>query len=178
MNVLRIRSTFSDQLSVMRATTRLLIRVAAIRKVMTKINERIVSEAESRSQNLLAEELVELVEIYHPNREMGVSRETVAQYSEALANGAEESFNSGAFDETVDARTTDIETWVDSNTIYSLGNNRISVYSASWHGALSGSTNIREYVRFLRDDAEDFEVFGPVEPGMASPRANSLISLP
>ena len=145
---------------------------------MTKINERIVSEAESRSQNLLAEELVELVEIYHPNREMGVSRETVAQYSEALANGAEESFNSGAFDETVDARTTDIETWVDSNTIYSLGNNRISVYPASWHGALSGSTNIREYVRFLRDDAEDFEVFGPVEPGMASPRANSLISLP
>lgn len=87
MNVLRIHSIFSNQISVMKAAIRLLIRVAAIHKVMTKINESIVSEAESRSQNLLAEELVESVEIYYPNREMGM-RVVSSQYFTISSTGA------------------------------------------------------------------------------------------
>ena len=71
----------------MKAAIRLLIRVAGIHKVMTKINESIVSEAESRSQNLLAEELVEPVEIYCPNKEMRM-RAMSSQYFVISSTGA------------------------------------------------------------------------------------------
>jgi hypothetical protein len=142
--------------------------------MMTNINESIVSEAENRNQNLLAEELVGLIETYHPHENPGVSRETVAQYSEALTDGAEDSFDRGAFDETVDSRLTDATAWVDGDTLYTVNDNRISIYPASWHEALAQSTDVREHIRFLRDDAEDFEIFGSRGTGYGIPESELI----
>lgn len=141
---------------------------------MTSINETIVSEAQDRNQNLLAEEFLKLVEVYHPHEEPGVSRETVTAYSEALTDGVDGSFDRGTFDETVNARLTDADTWVDADSFYALGTDRVSIYPGSWHDALGRSTDVREYVRYLRDEADDFEAFGSQGTGAGIPESDLI----
>lgn len=126
---------------------------------MIEINEDVIEEAEQRSGNLFAEELVELIERHHPHAKPGIERETVASYAAALADGAAEDFERGTFDDAVEARLTDAETWQGEDVLYVLDGGRVSAFPARWHEALSGSTAIREYVRFLREDTAylDFE---------------------
>lgn len=141
---------------------------------MTSINENIISEAEERNRNLLADELLKLIEIYHPHEEPGVSRETVAAYSEALTGGAQGSFDRGTFDETVNARLTDAETWADADSFYALGTDRISIYPGSWHDDIGRSTDVREYIRYLRDEADEFEPFGSQGTGYGIPESDLI----
>ena len=53
---------------------------------MVQINDRVLTAATQRGQNLLNEEVVALIERYHPHEQPGISRETLEAYATALAN--------------------------------------------------------------------------------------------
>lgn len=123
---------------------------------MTDINENVVTEAVQQGESLLAEDFVELIERHHPHEQPGVSRETIDQYTDALAVRDETDFDADGFTETLDSRLTDAETWQGHDALYALNDDRVSTYPANWHEALGGSTDVREYIRFLLE-AENFE---------------------
>lgn len=141
---------------------------------MVELNEAVVAEVERREQNLLVEEFVELVERHHPHTQPGVTRETITQYAGALPDGATDHFGDGTLTETVDSRLTDSETWRGEDTLYALDDDRVSVYPNAWHRALGGSDDVREYVRYLRDEAGDFEMFDSQGAGRGIPEDTLL----
>ena len=53
---------------------------------MVQINDRVLTAATQRGQNLLNEEVVALIERYHPHEQPGISREALEAYATALAN--------------------------------------------------------------------------------------------
>lgn len=123
---------------------------------MTDLNDDVFAAARQRGRTLLTEELLALIERHHPHDRPGVARETVTRYADGLADETSFDFDRGTFVEEVDARLTDTETWQDTDAVYALGDDRVSTYPARWHDALGGSTDVREYVDFLLDEAEGY----------------------
>lgn len=116
---------------------------------MTDLDERVLNEARQQGSNLLTEELLALIERHHPHETPGVTRETVGRYADALADTQAYEFDPTAFDDELTKRLTDAETWQGRTALYALDDDRVSVYPARWHDRLGGSTDVREFVRFL-----------------------------
>jgi hypothetical protein len=122
---------------------------------MVQINDRVLTVATQRGQNLLNEEVVALIERYHPHERPGVSRETLEAYATALANEPQYHFDVEEFLEAVDEQVIDVETWAGEGMLYRV-DDRLSAYPARWHAELGGSTDVRKYLRFLREEAPGF----------------------
>ena len=138
---------------------------------MVEINERIVAEADDRGESLLVDEFLTLIEQYHSHDRPGIAWETLEAYTEAMG-GTDYGHShdmEGVLD-AVDERLTDGEYRTDA--FYRVGDDRVSVYPASWHDELGGEIDLREYVRFLtnRDiDAENGAELGANGGGVPEP---------
>ena len=80
--------------------------------MLHKSDDRILTEATQRGQNLLNEEVVALVERYHYHEEPGISRETLKAYTTVLANEPQYRFDVEEFLHAVDEQIADSETWL------------------------------------------------------------------
>lgn len=124
---------------------------------MVEVDERVLAEAIQRSQNLLIEELVKLIERYHSHEQPGVSQETLEAYAQALEEEPNYEFDTETFLSTVDERLTDTKTWYRDDALYEIDATRVSVYPPRWHEELGGSTDLRAYVQFLLDGDSGFQ---------------------
>ena len=122
---------------------------------MVQINDRVLTAATQRGQNLLNEEVVALIERYHPHEQPGISREALEAYATALANEPQYRFDVGEFLDAVDEQVTDVETWAGDGMLYPV-KDHLNAYPARWHAELGGLTDVREYLRFLREGDPGF----------------------
>lgn len=134
---------------------------------MTDLNDRVFEEAAAERRTLLPEELVELIERHHAHEQPGVAWEVLSDYAAALDDELGGQFDADSFLDGLEEQVTEAGTWQGPNTLYVLDDDRVSRYPARWHEALEGETDIREYVRFLVEEAEDFE--GAIDSGGAGP---------
>lgn len=137
---------------------------------MVELDEHALHAIDHGGESLLISDVVDLIERYHPHEQPGVSREIIMRYAEALKADREEAFDMGTFRDELDGKLTDSETWDGKFSLYELESGRISKYPGAWHERLGGTTDIREYIKFLEDDAPKFDNdFGRGGPGPGVP---------
>lgn len=113
---------------------------------MVELRRAVIDEAGERSKYLTATEFLDLVERGHPTDAPGVERSTFEAYAEQLDEETP-TVDADGLRESLDERTTDDEEWVDDETVYRLGDGRISLYPASWHERLGGESDPRAFLR-------------------------------
>ncbi|MFC5970823.1 hypothetical protein ACFPYI_05705 [Halomarina salina] len=125
---------------------------------MADLRREVVDEAGSRSKYLTATEFLTLVERGHPTDGPGVERETFDAYTERLGEESP-AVDGESFQTSLDDRVSDSEEWVDDETVYRLGDGRVSLYPASWHEQLGGVSDPKAYL-------ETFSETGAFERGV------------
>lgn len=131
---------------------------------MVETNEQVLEEARQRGETLLTREFVALIERHHLH-EQGVSREMLEAYDEAIGNDDVIPFEVGEVTSAVENRSLDEETWVDDEALYTIGNDRVSVFPARWHEKLGDTTDLRAYVSVIEDAIE-----GDADPDSEEPQ--------
>lgn len=110
---------------------------------MTKVNETVVEQLLNRGHEMSAREFVGLIERHHSTEDIGVSRETLATYAEAVAESDDE-FDSEDLLNSIDERLTDIEVWTEE--LYVVGDNRVSAHPSDWHDDSALSEQVLEAI--------------------------------
>jgi hypothetical protein len=103
-----------------------------------------------------AEEVVELIERYHPHDQPGIAWPVLEAYATRLTDDLGEQFDQEEFLEIIEARLVDTATWDSEDALYQLDSKRVSLYPAGWHDHLGGSADLEAYMRFLTDEALGF----------------------
>lgn len=116
---------------------------------MPDISDTVVAEIKHEGEAMTTTDLVALIERHHPET-AGLDRDTLDAYAQRLADERDYKLDAEAFQTAVDDALTDATEWVDDGAIYRLDDDRISVYPASWHDELGGSTDAEAYVGFLQ----------------------------
>lgn len=119
---------------------------------MSDVDERLIDEITDRSQNVRFRELILMIERSHPET-TGISREILDAYARELGEATAVAFTPQELPATIDDRLVDTETWIDTDTLYPVGE-QISVYPARWHDALGGTVDIPAYIRFIEDEVD------------------------
>ena len=144
---------------------------------MVQVNDRVIEEILGRSQNLLLEEVVALIEREHAHEAPGLARETLDAYADVLGGDAAIEFDPDEFLDAIDDRLTEAETWAGSDVFYAVADDRVSVYPQYWHEALGGTVDLPAYLRFLQDEVVGVEEdFTSGAAGSGVPE-NSLIKI-
>lgn len=113
---------------------------------MVDTNQQVLKEAQRRDDMLTSRELLLMIERYHRSDGRGIDQELIDAYDDAVGRDEAIPFEEGEFRESVERRLSDEETWVDEDTYYRLGDDRISTFPAEWHETLGDTTDIRAYV--------------------------------
>jgi len=113
---------------------------------MTDLRRAVIDEAGSRSKYLTATEFLALVERGHPTDAPGVERETVDAYAGELSEETP-TVDAESLGSELDDLTTDEESWTGDETVYRVGDGRVSLYPAEWHERLGGESDPRAYLR-------------------------------
>lgn len=122
---------------------------------MSEVDESVLAEITDHSQNVLFRELLLMIERAHPETS-GIARETLDAYARELGAATAVPFTPQELLDTIDDRLVEIETWVDTETLYRL-DDRISAYPARWHDVLGGTVDIPAYIRFIEDEVDGNE---------------------
>jgi hypothetical protein len=117
---------------------------------MADADEDVVSEIVQRGRNLLADELVALIERRDATEDPGVSRETLDAYADALTDRPNFDIDTEKFSGAIDERLTDAERWAGTDALYDL-DSRISAYPPAWHEEFGGSTDIKAYLALVEE---------------------------
>ncbi len=118
---------------------------------MADTNRQVIEEARQRGETLTSRELLLLIERYHHPEGPGVDEELLRAYDAEAAGDDIVPFKEGQLVEAVDRRLADEEEWVDEETYYPVGDDRISAFPASWHDTLGDTTDLRAYVDVIGD---------------------------
>lgn len=113
---------------------------------MVDTNQQVMEEARQRDDMLTSREMLLMIERQHRPDGPGVDQELLDAYDDAVGRDAAIPFEEGELRESVERRLSDDERWVDEDTYYRLGDDRISVFPAEWHDALGDTTDLRAYV--------------------------------
>lgn len=116
---------------------------------MVELADTALEELQGRSETLTLHDLVRIVETYHPSDRPGVARETLDAYLDAL------DYDVGEVQAELDAQVTDAREWAETDAIYDVGAGRLSIFPASWHEQLGGTTDLTEYVELIQDDIDE-----------------------
>ncbi len=146
---------------------------------MAELSDEVLDEAAHEGETLLVEDLVSLAERAHDD-EPGIERDRLMAYAEALAERRDVGFDLQAFDKGVADRLTDAETWADRDRLYELGDGRLSLYPTEWHAALGGSTDVADYLAFLKQDSPAFvreRGTGEVGPGIPKQKLLDIVAV-
>lgn len=120
------------------------------------LDDEVIERAAHEGRSMDFGDFFGYVERFHDDGRPGVDRDVLAAYAERLDDRRDYRFDVDAFLERVDEQTVASETWVGPDHFYALSDDRVSKYPARWHGALGGSTDVTEYLRFFRDEAPEF----------------------
>ncbi|WP_227354001.1 hypothetical protein [Haladaptatus salinisoli] len=115
---------------------------------MASTDQELVDELDSRVETLTLDDAVRLVETNHPNGGPGVEREVFESYLDATEYGED------AFTSSLEESLTDADSWQGGGRVYDLGGGRVSAYPRRWHDELGDTTDLREYLRVIGDDAQ------------------------
>ncbi|MFB6140415.1 MAG: hypothetical protein ABEJ26_08280 [Halosimplex sp.] len=133
---------------------------------MTEPNQAVVDELVREGESIGERGMVERIERHHEGP--GVAVETVQAYAHELEAREDYAFDHRAFLADVAEDAIDAERW-DGAKYYELdadgGSERISLFPRAWHDRLGGSTDVADYVEFVRADEpgylDDLERGGP-----------------
>lgn len=120
---------------------------------MTRLDDAVIEEVHERGERLLADELVELVEKHHRDDQPGVSRALVDDYVDELEESS--TFDAEALRVQLEEHLTDDRSYVDSNAVYELGDDRVSSYPASWHERLDADASLVDVVYVMTHSSGD-----------------------
>lgn len=112
---------------------------------MAELDDHTVEELQGHSETLVLEDFVRIVETNHPDGQ-GIDRDTIAEYAEAL------DYDVDAFDEEIDDRLTDADSWTEGEVFYRLDEGRISVFPPHWHDELADISDLRKIIRVIQED--------------------------
>lgn len=113
---------------------------------MVDTNQQVIEEARQRGDTLTSRELLLLIEQYHRPGGPGVGRELLEAYDAEAARDDVIPYQEGQLLETVERHLGDDESWVDEETYYPVGDDRVSTFPAAWHDELGDTTDLRAYV--------------------------------
>lgn len=120
----------------------------------------VVDAAADRGDNLVAEELVELVERHDPlpneSDGFGVSEDRLVAYADALPEGDRE-VTVDDVRTALSERTTDSESWVGGDTLYRTDPNHVSSFPREWYEALEGESDVRRFAEVILASVGDSE---------------------
>lgn len=123
---------------------------------MVDLQESILAEMDHRGRSMVLDELLALVERYHPTDGPGVPREVIDAYvAEMESRGFADAENLEA---TLRDRQTDGAGWAGEDAVYELDDDRLSVMPPRWHEKLGGSDDLRQYVEVMDADLAEADV--------------------
>ncbi|HET7323143.1 MAG TPA: hypothetical protein VFJ06_02300 [Halococcus sp.] len=120
------------------------------------LNEQVLETVGNERRTLLPREVVEFVERYHPHDQPGIAWATLEAYAARFAEDFGEQFDSEEFLDRIESQLVETETWESDDALYKLDGKRVSLYPPRWHDRLGGSADLKEYLRFIADDAPGF----------------------
>jgi hypothetical protein len=136
---------------------------------MVETDEAVIDEIVHEGETLTLGDLFERIE-QTVDGQQGVPRAVVTDYAHALADRRDYAFDAEGFLDTIDERLTDADTWAGIEKFYALDGDRISKYPSQWHADLGGSTDAEAYVRYIAENAPEFnEETGHGGPASALP---------
>lgn len=115
-------------------------------------DDHVLEQAEQEGESLLIGELLLYIERYDADDRPGVSDEQLRAYVEALAE--KNVFGRGAdvVREQIEQRTEDSETWIEEDSFYRVGTDRVSNFPKRWHEQLGPEDDLRAFVRVMTED--------------------------
>lgn len=117
---------------------------------MPELREEVLDEAFHEGETLIVNDLVGLIERHHDDGHYGASVDLIEAYLERLAE-EDSRYDPESVREAVDEQLVDGETWVDADSLYDVGDGRVSKFPLEWHEALEGEDDVYEYVTFIVD---------------------------
>jgi hypothetical protein len=138
---------------------------------MPELNETVLEEAGDRGRTLLVSDLVGLIERHEDDGSPGTTTERVVTYAETLSErGAR--IDAEAVPSAIEERRTESTSWVGDETLYNVGDGRVSAYPKQWHENLRGEDEVTQYLEVILDDVGDSEdAFNKGGPGTGVPRS-------
>src|SRR6056297_782292 len=120
---------------------------------MITLDEHALEELLHRGRYLSVTDFVRLIEQDHPHEKEGISREVLESYAEAIVDDLEAfaPFSVAQMNRLLDLHLTDSPVWLKS-ALYSVEQDRVSIYPKPWYDQLHGETDPREYVAVMRDE--------------------------
>lgn len=138
---------------------------------MPELRDDVIDQAFHEGDTLIVNDLVGLIEKHHDDDQYGAPVDLVRAYVERLAE-EDSRFEPEGVDRALDEQTVDDESWVDDDSLYDVGEGRVSKFPLAWHEALSGEKDVYEYLTFVVDTLPDQgrESFGTGGQGPGIPR--------
>ena len=117
---------------------------------MPELRDDVIDQAFHEGETLIVNDLVGLIERHHDDGHYGVPVDLVEAYVERLAE-EDSRYKPEGVREAVDEQTVDGEAWVDADSLYEVGDGRVSKFPLEWHEALGGEEDVYEIVTFIVD---------------------------
>jgi hypothetical protein len=120
------------------------------------LSERVLEEAADRGETLLVEDLIRLAERFDRGTDgtPGVAIERLEAYAAELSKSGRLVDPDGVR-EAIDERAVESDSWADSEAIYFVGEDRVSVYPRTWYEAFGGDTDLVRMIEAIREDVGD-----------------------
>ena len=117
---------------------------------MPELRDDVIDQAFHEGETLIVNDLVGLIERHHDDEYYGAPVDLVRAYVERLAE-EDSRYDPEEVDEALDEQTVDDDSWVDADSLYDVGEGRVSKFPLEWHEALSGEKDVYEIVTFVVD---------------------------
>ncbi|MFC6826471.1 hypothetical protein [Halopelagius fulvigenes] len=120
------------------------------------LSETVLDELAGRRESLLVGDLVILAEQYDEEYadERGVPVDRLVAYVEELARNGY-SFDPDGVREGLDEKAVESDSFVSTDNVYWVGEDRVSAFPPRWHDELEGETDVARYVEVILDDVDD-----------------------
>lgn len=138
---------------------------------MPELRDDVIDQAFHEGDTLIVNDLVGLIERHHDDDYYGAPVDLVRAYVERLAE-EDARYEPEGVRQALDEQTVDDESWVDADSLYDVGEDRVSKFPLEWHEALSGEEDVYELVRFVVDalPEDGREAFATGGAGAGIPR--------
>lgn len=117
---------------------------------MPELRDDVIEQAFHEGETLIVNDLVGLIEKHHDDEHYGAPVDLVEAYVERLAE-EDSRFKPEEVREAIDEQTAEGETWSDPDSLYDVGEGRVSRFPLEWHETLSGEDDMYEYITYIVD---------------------------
>ena len=147
---------------------------------MPELRDDVIDQAFHKGDTLIINDLVGLIERHHDDEYYGAPVDLVEAYVERLAE-EDSRYKPEGVSQALDEQTVDDESWIDADSLYDVGEGRVSKFPLEWHEALHDEEDVYEYVTFvvdaLPDEGRDAFAVGGAGPGIPRQRLIDLVQV-